>query len=171
MPEGAGRFPFELIGYQINRTARATRALLDARLAERGVTFADWVVLITLATRGDQIQRDLARLVDVEGPTMVRRLDQLEGAGLVARSPVPADRRATRISLTGAGRHSTSRCRRPSGTPTRSSGQDSTPRTWPPPSGCSGASPTGPGTCACAAHPRRKARAQTARALDGARPG
>jgi MarR family transcriptional regulator for hemolysin len=104
VPEGAGRFPFESIGYQINRTARATRALLDARLAERGVTFADWVVLITLATRGDQIQRDLARLVDVEGPTMVRRLDQLEGAGLVARCPVPSDRRATRISLTAAGR-------------------------------------------------------------------
>jgi MarR family transcriptional regulator for hemolysin len=96
--------PFESIGYQVNLTARATRALLDARLAERGVTFADWVVLVSLATRGDQIQRDLARLVDVEGPTMVRRLDQLEGAGLVARSPVPSDRRATRISLTAAGR-------------------------------------------------------------------
>jgi MarR family transcriptional regulator, transcriptional regulator for hemolysin len=104
VPEGAGRLPFESIGYQVNLTARATRALLDARLAERGVTFADWVVLVSLATRGDQIQRDLARLVDVEGPTMVRRLDQLEGAGLVARSPVPSDRRATRISLTAAGR-------------------------------------------------------------------
>jgi MarR family transcriptional regulator for hemolysin len=92
------------LGYQVNVAARATRALLDARLAEQGVTFATWVVLVALSTRGDLIQRDLAGIVDVEGPTMVRRLDQLEAAGLVARSAAPGDRRATRVSLTEAGR-------------------------------------------------------------------
>jgi MarR family transcriptional regulator for hemolysin len=102
--QGRARPALDSLGYQLNLAARATRALLDARLAEQGVTFADWVVLNVLATRGAQIQRDLAGSVDVEGPTMVRRLDQLEGAGLVARGPVPGDRRATRVSLTPAGR-------------------------------------------------------------------
>jgi MarR family transcriptional regulator for hemolysin len=91
------------LGYQVNVAARATRALLDSRLAEQGVTFATWVVLIALATRGDLIQRDLAGIVGVEGPTMARRLDQLEARGLVARNPVPGDRRATRVSLTPEG--------------------------------------------------------------------
>ena len=92
------------LGYQVNVAARATRALLDARLAEQGVTFATWVVLVALSTRGDLIQRDLAGIVDVEGPTIVRRLDQLEAAGLVARSAAPGDRRATRVRLTESGR-------------------------------------------------------------------
>ena len=111
MPEPGGAVPDETqatlvksLGYQVNVAARATRALLDSRLAEQGVTFATWVVLIALATRGDLIQRDLAGIVDVEGPTMVRRLDQLEAQGLVARNPVPGDRRATRVSLTPGGR-------------------------------------------------------------------
>jgi MarR family transcriptional regulator for hemolysin len=101
--EEPARSPVDNLGYQVNLAARATRALLDARLAEQGITFATWVVLNVLATRGAQIQRDLAGSVDVEGPTMVRRLDQLEAAGLVTRGPVPGDRRATRISLTSEG--------------------------------------------------------------------
>jgi MarR family transcriptional regulator for hemolysin len=90
--------------YQVNLAARTTRALLDERLAGQGITFSTWVSLIALATRGPLIQRDLAGIVDVEGPTMVRRLDQLEAAGLVQRSPSPGDRRATEVSLTEQGR-------------------------------------------------------------------
>jgi MarR family transcriptional regulator for hemolysin len=102
--DASARFPAESLGFQVGLTAKAMRALLDARLAEQGVTFSTWVVLIVLATQGGQIQRHLADAVDVEGPTMVRRLDQLEAAGLVERSPVPEDRRATRITLTEHGR-------------------------------------------------------------------
>ena len=104
MTKEAARFPAESLGYQVNLTARATRALLDARLAEHGVTFTTWIALITLATRGALIQRDLAGVIEVEGPTMVRRLDQLEAAGLVERSGVAEDRRATKITLTRKGR-------------------------------------------------------------------
>lgn len=37
------------------------------------------------------------------GPSIGERIDQLESDGLVGRSPVPNDRRATLVSLTGQG--------------------------------------------------------------------
>ncbi len=104
MPELPDALPFDSLGFDVNLAARSTRALLDARLAQQGVTFATWVTLVALAVRGTLIQRDVARMVDVEGPTMVRRLDQLEASGLVARSRDPSDRRATQVALTPAGR-------------------------------------------------------------------
>ena len=84
-------------------TARVTRSLLDAVLAEGGTTFAGWTVLAALNARGPVIQRDLARHLDMIGPSIVERIDQLERAGLVARSAVPEDRRASMVSLTSEG--------------------------------------------------------------------
>jgi MarR family transcriptional regulator, transcriptional regulator for hemolysin len=85
-------------------TARATRALLDRHLADEGASFATWQTLNALHERGDLIQRDLARALEVEGPTLVRQLDQLEGSGLIQRSAVPGDRRRTMVSLAPTGR-------------------------------------------------------------------
>lgn len=95
---------FDPIGRQVNLTARATRALLDAALATAGATFADWTTLVTLNARGPMVQRDLARSLGMIGPSVVERIDRLESAGLVARSPVPGDRRASLVSMTDAGR-------------------------------------------------------------------
>lgn len=95
---------FDPIGRQVNLTARATRALLDAALASAGATFADWTTLVTLNARGPLVQRDLARALGVIGPSVVERIDRLESAGLVERSPVPGDRRASLVSMTDAGR-------------------------------------------------------------------
>jgi DNA-binding MarR family transcriptional regulator len=94
---------FDPIGRQVNLTARATRALLDAALATAGATFADWTMLVTLNARGPMVQRDLARSLGMIGPSVVERIDRLESAGLVARSPVPGDRRASLVSMTDAG--------------------------------------------------------------------
>jgi MarR family transcriptional regulator for hemolysin len=44
-------------------------------------------------------QRELAQSVGVEGPTLARLLDSLEGQGLVERQAVVEDRRAKRIVL------------------------------------------------------------------------
>jgi MarR family transcriptional regulator, transcriptional regulator for hemolysin len=96
--------PFDPLGRQINVTGRATRALLDAVLAEAGTTFSSWLVLAALNARGPAIQKDLARDLDMIGPSVVERIDQLEGAGHVARSAVPGDRRASLVSLTSSGK-------------------------------------------------------------------
>lgn len=98
---GAG---FDPLGRQINVAARATRGLLDAVLADAGTTFAGWTVLAVLNARGPVIQKDLARSLDMIGPSMVERIDQLEDSGLVVRSALHADRRASLVSLTDEGR-------------------------------------------------------------------
>jgi MarR family transcriptional regulator, transcriptional regulator for hemolysin len=95
---------FDPLGRQLNVTARAVRGVLDAALTEAGTTFASWTVLAALHAQGPVIQKELARSLDVIGPSVVERVDQLEQAGLVARSPVPGDRRATQVTLTAGGR-------------------------------------------------------------------
>jgi MarR family transcriptional regulator, transcriptional regulator for hemolysin len=94
---------FQPLAGQINVAARATRGLLDAVLAEAGTTFSSWTVLAALKARGPLIQKDLAKSVNMIGPSIVERIDQLESAGLVVRSPVPDDRRASLVDLTGEG--------------------------------------------------------------------
>lgn len=98
---GAG---FEPLAGQINVAARATRGLLDAVLAQAGTTFSSWTVLAALNARGPVIQKDLAKSVNMIGPSIVERIDQLETAGLVVRSPVPGDRRASLVELTDEGK-------------------------------------------------------------------
>ncbi|AIO43188.1 marR family protein [Burkholderia cepacia] len=49
-------------------------------------------------------QGTLAEHVGIEGPSLVRLLDQLCAAGLARRDEDPHDRRAKTISLTAAGR-------------------------------------------------------------------
>ena len=99
-PEGG----FVPLAGQINVAARATRGLLDAVLAEAGTTFSSWTVLAALGARGPAIQKDLAKSVNMIGPSIVERIDQLESAGLVVRSPVPEDRRASLVGLTDEGK-------------------------------------------------------------------
>lgn len=102
--ESRGGRRFDPIGRQVSVTARATRVLLDATLASEGATFADWTVLAALNARGPLVQKDLARSLDMIGPSVVERIDRLEKASLVVRSPVPGDRRASLVSMTDKGR-------------------------------------------------------------------
>jgi MarR family transcriptional regulator for hemolysin len=94
---------FDAIGRQVGVTARAMRGLLDGAMAAAGSTFADWTVLAALNARGPLVQKDLAKSLGMIGPSVVERIDRLEKAGLVARSPVPGDRRASLVSMTEAG--------------------------------------------------------------------
>lgn len=103
VPNASSRASFDPLGRQLNVTARVVRALLDSTLAEAGITFSDWLVLSALSTRGPSIQRDLGKHLDMIGASMVERIDQLESAGLVERSPVPEDRRASLVALTAPG--------------------------------------------------------------------
>lgn len=48
-------------------------------------------------------QRELAERLDIEGPSLVRLLDQLSTAGLVVRRADPDDQRAKTLHLTPAG--------------------------------------------------------------------
>lgn len=95
---------FDSLGARLSHAARAARSLLDARLEDAGTTAAAWFVLVRLAEYGPLIQRDLARELRVEAPTLVRQIDRLQADGLVTREPAPSDRRATLVAITDAGR-------------------------------------------------------------------
>lgn len=94
----------ERFGFALSRLARSWRRHLDARLAPRGISYARWVTLIYLQRGGEGMQqRELADYMGIEGPTLVRTLDQLEKLALIERRRHPQDRRANSVHLTAAG--------------------------------------------------------------------
>jgi DNA-binding MarR family transcriptional regulator len=72
-------------------------------LAGRGLTVSRTTLLWTLRRTGPSPQRNLAEALGVTARTITGLVDGLAAAGLVTREPHPADRRATLVTLTGAG--------------------------------------------------------------------
>jgi MarR family transcriptional regulator for hemolysin len=85
-------------------TAKAMRAHFEERLTEAGASLTFWWVLKHLADQDGLSQRELARRLSVEAPTLTRHIDRMAAEGLVVRMQDDKDRRVTRISVTPAGR-------------------------------------------------------------------
>jgi MarR family transcriptional regulator, transcriptional regulator for hemolysin len=83
---------------------RAVHDELDSRLHEHGASLWNWVLLREAANADGASQRELATLMRIEPPTLVRHLDKLAEEGLVERRPDPDDRRIVRVVVTDAGR-------------------------------------------------------------------
>jgi len=83
---------------------RKLRALVDERARDMGLTLARARLLMQLAKADGPIQSDLADLLDIEQPTLVRLLDGLERNGMIERRATPGDRRARRVFLTPVAR-------------------------------------------------------------------
>src|SRR4051812_30217129 len=80
---------------------RAANAVVEAH----GVSDATALPLILIGRLdGEPRQNALAEAVGIEGPSLVRLLDQLCAAGLVVRKEDPTDRRAKVLRLTPAGK-------------------------------------------------------------------
>jgi MarR family transcriptional regulator for hemolysin len=93
------QFPFA-----VARVTRRWRKLLDERLKDLGVTQARWTTMVYLQRGGEGLtQRELASVMAIENPTLVRLLDSLEEQGLIQRRLCQKDRRARRLHLTEAG--------------------------------------------------------------------
>lgn len=89
-----------LFASQVAQLSRGWRAEMDRRLSDLGLSQARWLVLIYLSRfTHAPTQRELARQVGVEGPTLARLLDALEEQGLVSRQTVAGDRRAKQLVL------------------------------------------------------------------------
>ena len=90
--------------------ARKWRRTSDGVLSAYNVSEACAAPLLTASRLGEAVRQvALAEQVGIEGPSLVRLLDQLCAAGLVRRDEDPDDRRAKTISLTDAGREVTDR--------------------------------------------------------------
>ncbi len=80
---------------------RAANAVAEAH----GLSDATALPLLIIGRQGGEPRQNvLAEAVGIEGPSLVRLLDQLGAAGLVVRKEDPTDRRAKVLSLTPAGR-------------------------------------------------------------------
>lgn len=92
------------IGAQLARTSKKVSRAFGEALASAGGSVPMWLILTSLRGGTWPAQRELARSLGIEGPTLTRHLDALEGAGLVVRRPATGDRRAVQVELTDAGR-------------------------------------------------------------------
>jgi MarR family transcriptional regulator for hemolysin len=91
------------IGRQLHLTSKAARTFHTQRLAAAGATFGVWTILAALRSGGPMIQRELAKRLSIEGPTLTRYLGRMESDGLVRRQRSVLDRRAATVELTDAG--------------------------------------------------------------------
>jgi MarR family transcriptional regulator for hemolysin len=89
------------IGHDLALSSRRWRARVDQRLAPFGLTQAKWVPLRHLWRAGGSLpQYRLAEHANIEGPSLVRVLDELERRGLIKRCDSDADRRSKIVHLT-----------------------------------------------------------------------
>ena len=96
--------PFDF-AFSVARIARRLRQAVDAELRVLGLTEATWRPLVHVRRLGDGVrQKELAAALSIEGPSLVRLLDNLERRGLIERREDETDRRARGIHLTRAGR-------------------------------------------------------------------
>ena len=84
---------------------RRWRKLANERIRPTGHTMARWETLFLVAFSDHALtQGELAKLISVEGPTLVRMLDVLAKEGLIERRQSEVDRRVTTNAITPAGR-------------------------------------------------------------------
>ena len=85
-------------------SGRQWRRLANTTTEAHGISEAKALPLVLIARMGGEPrQTTLADAIGIEGPSLVRLLDQLEKAGLVARREDPTDRRAKVLTLTPTG--------------------------------------------------------------------
>ncbi|NMO54950.1 MarR family transcriptional regulator [Actinoplanes sp. TBRC 11911] len=92
------------LGYLLKHAQLRLAEHAGPALAPLGVTGRDLAVLTVLDTAVPLAQQQAASRLGIDRTTMVELVDQLEGRGLVARGPDPADRRRNLVQLTGEGR-------------------------------------------------------------------
>jgi DNA-binding MarR family transcriptional regulator len=98
--------PIGVIG-RISRLARELEQRLEPVYGEHGLEPGWHDVLATLRRSGPPFRlrpTDLTNASMLTSSGTTKRLDRLEQAGLIERSPDPDDRRGTLITLTDAGR-------------------------------------------------------------------
>jgi DNA-binding MarR family transcriptional regulator len=76
---------------------------LSPVFAEHGITAARFDVLDALSHQGAARPAELRDRLHLPAQTITGVLDQLQAAGLIRRTPHPADRRSTLAELTAAG--------------------------------------------------------------------
>ena len=89
---------------QLGRLHRLWRTVADLELAPLGLTHPRWTALWKLSRLGGHLsQKTLAEALEIELPSLMRTLGQLEEQGLIERHCCSQDKRARIVTLTPAG--------------------------------------------------------------------
>lgn len=91
------------LGYWLRLVSNHVSAAFAARLAEKGITVAEWVMLRTLYD-GASLPSVLAERLDMTRGAITKLADRLEARRLVARAASAGDGRSQTVSLTAQGR-------------------------------------------------------------------
>jgi DNA-binding MarR family transcriptional regulator len=83
----------------LHDVARLIRIEADKRARLRGMTRAQWALLIRLEQNPGLSQKEVADLLEVEPISVARLVDKLEAGGLIERRPDASDRRIWRLHL------------------------------------------------------------------------
>jgi MarR family transcriptional regulator, organic hydroperoxide resistance regulator len=90
--------------FALYSASRAVTARYRPMLDHLGLTYPQFLVLMTLWERDDQNVREISDRLDLDSGTMSPMLKRLDAAGLVTRERSAADERQVRVRLTDAGR-------------------------------------------------------------------
>jgi|TARA_R110000851_G_scaffold169780_1_gene316021 MarR family transcriptional regulator for hemolysin len=89
---------------QLGRLHRLWRTAADVELIPLGLTHPRWTALWKLLRLGDDVsQKVLADALEIELPSLMRTLGQLEAQGYIKRRCCENDKRARIVSLTPQG--------------------------------------------------------------------
>lgn len=91
------------IGLRLTNTARVLSRAFDDALAEAGGSLPIWQVLLTVKSRAQGNQRQIAASIGIQGATLTHHLNAMERSGLVVRRRDPENRRVHVVELTEDG--------------------------------------------------------------------
>src|ERR1700682_4381043 len=93
----------ESVGYLMKRVGMSIVYQADKRLAQHGLTSAQWGPLMRMRISSGSTVAELARWMQVDAGAMTRLLDRLEKKGLCKRVRSTEDRRVVQVELTREG--------------------------------------------------------------------
>jgi DNA-binding MarR family transcriptional regulator len=92
---------------RVNAINKQVGRAFDETLADHGLSYGEYKLLLRLVTRTDDNRMsagELSRSLLLSSGAMTNRLDQLEKADLIRRVRDPKDRRGVQVELTAKGR-------------------------------------------------------------------
>lgn len=93
----------EMVCFAVYASARATTQAYRSLLAPWGLTYVQYLVLVTLWTEGDQSVSDLGAHLQLDSGTLSPLLRRMEASGLVSRERRDRDERVVTVTLTERG--------------------------------------------------------------------
>lgn len=92
------------LGYWLRFVSNQVSHAFSVKLASRGVSVAEWVVLRELYERNSMVPSELAGKIDMTRGAISKLVDRLEAKELARRTTSNEDRRYQALSLTAKGR-------------------------------------------------------------------